>query len=349
MKSQRIFMLVTTKCFRNFILSFTLVVALPNIVVAQCPQGAIGVAGAGCGCLAGCNLTAFGGPNCGAGVAGNCGAGYVPMQVDITVPDGCTFTVTAVMQVRPGCAASGADGNCAGCDRLKVDIPGGPKPFQFGPGNASLSDSYTLVGPATIRVSGGADRADEIITYSTTFSGALCVACSSILPIELISFSADVVDDFVEITWITESEVNNDYFTVERSIDGINFDAFAFMDGAGNSSNRMSYKIYDTSPPDKNVFYYRIKQTDFDGNSSYTEMRSVVLKSQRVFYAEHQLLFYLPENADKNYLVEIYGVQGNLVYSGFVPSGFSKIDWEHTGFFLISIPDLAFSQKLIVC
>jgi len=290
-------MLVTTKCLRNFILSFTLVVALPNIVVAQCPQGAIGIAGAGCGCLAGCNLTAFGGPNCGAGVAGNCGAGYVPMQVDITVPDGCTFTV----------------------------------------------------GPATIRVSGGANRADEIITYSTTFSGALCVACSSILPIELISFSADVVDDFVEITWITESEVNNDYFTVERSIDGINFDAFAFMDGAGNSSNRMSYKIYDTSPPDKNVFYYRIKQTDFDGNSSYTEMRSVVLKSQRVFYAEHQLLFYLPENADKNYLVEIYGVQGNLVYSGFVPSGFSKIDWEHTGFFLISIPDLAFSQKLIVC
>jgi len=143
-----------------------------------CMTGSIGVSGDGCGCLSGCDLTSFGGPDCGGGVTGNCDLGYLFMSQDINVPAGCEITVIAVMETRPGCSASGADGSCSTCDRLKVDIPGGTKGFVTGGSNASISDSYTLTGPGTIRISGFANRADEIITYSVDANGSC--PCSSL-------------------------------------------------------------------------------------------------------------------------------------------------------------------------
>lgn len=239
----------------------------------QCPSGSIGVTGAGCGCLSGCNLTAFGGPNCSPAVGGNCAAGYVPMQVDIIVPDGCTFTVEATMRTRPGCSASGADGNCQTCDVVKVDIPGGPKSFQQGASNATLNDDYTLVGPGTIRVSGRANRADEIITYQVSSSD--CPDCTSTLPIELLEFNAKRNDRYVDLTWQTASETNNNYFTVEKSIDGLNFSSIGNLSGAGNSSSVLSYKLIDSSPTQDRISYYRLKQTDYDGTFTYSDIVSV--------------------------------------------------------------------------
>lgn len=241
-----------------------------------CMSGTLGVTGAGCGCLAGCDLTSFGGPNCSPSVGGNCTAGTQNMQVDIAVPDGCTYTVTADMQNRAGgCTASGADGG----DGLKVDIPGGPKPFQTGTPNQPITDSYTLAGPSTIRVSGMANRADEIITYTVTSSGAFCVDCSSILPIELTEFNAKAIEnDLVELTWITLSERENDFFTIERSADGIEFEPYHITDGQGTSTMAHSYHTYDSSPL-PGVSYYRLKQTDFDGNFTHSYIKSVYISS----------------------------------------------------------------------
>lgn len=115
-----------------------------------------------------------------------------------------------------------SDGNCATCDALKVDVLGGSKGKQFGGSNSSISDSYTLVGPGTIEISGSANRADEIITYQVTSSGSTCPSCTSILPIELIDFDAIRNDRFVELTWQTATEKNiakciyNQYFNFIR-------------------------------------------------------------------------------------------------------------------------------------
>ena len=241
----------------------------------QCPSGSIGVSGAGCGCLSGCDLTTFGGPNCGSGTTGSCTAGYVAMSIDIDVPDGCEYTVQAQMEPRTNCSASGADGNCSGCDALKVDIPGGSKPNQFGGSNASISDSYTLVGPGTIRVSGAANRADEIITYQVSSTGATCPDCTSTLPIELTRFNAERDGDFVNLTWITATERNNDYFTVEQSVNGYDFKIVGYMNGAGNSSSPLAYKLIDSSPELERVSYYRLKQTDYDGQYAYSNIVSL--------------------------------------------------------------------------
>lgn len=261
-----------TFILQKFSVIIFLCIALAETVFAQCPSGTIGVTGAGCGCLSGCNLTSLGGPNCSPAVGGDCTGGQRSMSVDIVVPNGCIYTVTATMRPRAGgCSSSGGDAG----DQLKVDISGGGKGFQSGTGNATLNDSYTLAGPGTIRVSGTANRADEIITYTTTFSGAACVNCMSVLPMELTAFQVSLENKAVACDWWTETELNNDFFTVERSFDGIHFEAIAYLKGAGTSLNPLHYKIYDYDPYLDVVSYYRLSQTDFNGITRLHDIRSI--------------------------------------------------------------------------
>jgi hypothetical protein len=94
------------------------------------------------------------------------------------------------------------------------------------------------------------------------------------LPIELISFNAKLKNDNVSITWSTAAEVNNDYFTIERSTDGENFEALFTKRGAGNSTVTIEYEANDPNPLD-GYSYYRLKQTDFDGKFSYSAVETV--------------------------------------------------------------------------
>jgi hypothetical protein len=84
------------------------------------------------------------------------------------------------------------------------------------------------------------------------------------LPIELISFVASKVGAYVQLDWSTATEINNDYFTVERSQDGQTFEEILTEKGAGNSSRRLDYRRYDESP-ELGHNYYRLSQTDFNG------------------------------------------------------------------------------------
>ncbi len=79
---------------------------------------------------------------------------------------------------------------------------------------------------------------------------------------------------FNEINWSCLSETNNDFFTIERSADGSTFEAIGTIKGAGNSSREITYEVTDEAPL-RGLNYYRIKQTDFDGKYSYSEVRSV--------------------------------------------------------------------------
>ncbi len=94
------------------------------------------------------------------------------------------------------------------------------------------------------------------------------------LPIELIKFTANCNDGSVKINWTTASETNNDYFTVERSQDGTFFEEVAVIDGAGTTSQLNSYEVEDKYPY-SGTSYYRIKQTDFDGNFDYSDLVAV--------------------------------------------------------------------------
>ncbi len=99
--------------------------------------------------------------------------------------------------------------------------------------------------------------------------------CTVLLPIELLSFNASNMGNrTVLLNWSTASEDNNDYFTVERSADGENWEVIGTVEGAGTSTSTLNYRLSDADQP-IGLCYYRLKQTDFDGVTSYSATRSL--------------------------------------------------------------------------
>ena len=94
------------------------------------------------------------------------------------------------------------------------------------------------------------------------------------LPVTLYTFEAKPYNKDVMVTWKTASEYNNDYFTVERSEDGVNFKKLGDVKGAGNSAHTISYFLLD-SEYSKGINYYRLKQTDFNGDFTFSKIVAV--------------------------------------------------------------------------
>jgi hypothetical protein len=93
-----------------------------------------------------------------------------------------------------------------------------------------------------------------------------------VLPVEMVSFKADVVDGSVMLTWITATEINNKGFEVERKSTG-DFTTVGFVNGRGNSLEPVSYSFTDKVEPGK--YSYRLRQVDFNGQASYSEIIEV--------------------------------------------------------------------------
>ena len=98
----------------------------------------------------------------------------------------------------------------------------------------------------------------------------------SINPIELLSFSGQYLEaqDGVLLEWTTASELNNQYFEVQKSNDQISFTSIATIDGAQNSQDTIQYTFLDKGPL-SHIIYYRLKQVDLDGSHAFSEVIAV--------------------------------------------------------------------------
>ena len=114
------------------------------------------------------------------------------------------------------------------------------------------------------------------------------------LPIVLISFKALPLINSVNLKWVTAIEENNQLFTIERSVDGKEFIPILYIEGAGTTNSFRSYSASDLDPI-LGRSYYRLKQTDFNGQFEYSEVISV---------------FYEGSNAFD------FGLKGNLIKTG---------------------------------
>ena len=85
----------------------------------------------------------------------------------------------------------------------------------------------------------------------------------------LVSFNAYPHADEVNVIWSTATEINSDYFTIERSADGITYENIISLPGAGNSSNMLYYSATDHYPL-SGLSFYRLKETDVDGSLTYS-------------------------------------------------------------------------------
>ncbi|MFW5725715.1 MAG: hypothetical protein ACOCX0_04640, partial [Bacteroidota bacterium] len=138
------------------------------------------------------------------------------------------------------------------------------------------------------------------------------------LPVEWYSFDASLAGDEVLLTWQTATETNNDYFTVLRSADGIDFESLGIIAGAGNSNELLSYSFTDNAPR-AGINYYQIRQTDFDGQTDYSQLLAVnadVPVDARIFAHNSRIHFHLPHSTGPNWQYRIYSVQGTLLATG---------------------------------
>lgn len=110
------------------------------------------------------------------------------------------------------------------------------------------------------------------------------VTVSGTLPITLSSFTATLDKDKVKLNWSTSQELNNKYFTIERSTDGTNFSFLSTVNGAGISTVTNNYQLIDYTPADGSNFY-RLSQTDRDAQIKYHGVKTVNYKSSTNFSA----------------------------------------------------------------
>jgi len=143
-----------------------------------------------------------------------------------------------------------------------------------GPDNRSMY----WTGSGNIIIGSGLDGASQNQTFlDNLIIGAVT---SSPLPIELLRFEAKAIKNTVEVFWETGTEKNNNYFQVERSANTEQWEILGHVKGAGNSTSRKQYSFLDTSPL-IGTSYYRLKQTDFDGQFSLSPIRSVSIAVKR--------------------------------------------------------------------
>jgi hypothetical protein len=108
----------------------------------------------------------------------------------------------------------------------------------------------------------------------SSFSPFAVASTLAPLPIELVNFTATWMNNEVVLDWVTASEVNNDYFTLERAEPEAVFQAIATIQGLGTNKDGKSYRYIDEAPL-TGQSYYRLKQTDFDGTFTYSKVVTV--------------------------------------------------------------------------
>ena len=141
------------------------------------------------------------------------------------------------------------------------------------------------------------------------------------LPVELVSVGVEEVYGDVNVTWVTASEINNDYFVVEKSEDGVDFIELDEVQGAGNSYVENEYRYIDFNV-DQGKTYYRIKQVDFDGTFTYSQVVFYESRDQEVV---NDVILYpnpmlsgesakLKITAGGDFEVHLYDVEGKQLF-----------------------------------
>ncbi len=176
------------------------------------------------------------------------------------------------------------------------------------------------------------DSINHVQTSTDFFNSRFAIAQEfSPFPISLLYFIADPEKEGVQCSWETASEINNEYFYVERSSDAKEFTTIGKVKGhgAGTSTQPLYYTLFDGNPPCYEVLYYRLKQVDIDGKSSYSDIVAINCNNKNVVSlypnpanTELNINFYQP--LEGNASIRIVDILGktvlettNVVHTGY--------------------------------
>jgi len=184
------------------------------------------------------------------------------------------------------------------------------------------------------------------------------------LPIELISFNAVCDGKNVNLNWSTASETNNDFFTMERSMDASNWEDVLNVNGAGNSSTANYYNASDNQPLPGNSFY-RLKQTDYDGTFTYSgivpvgctdEATSFSLISAHQGQQQNEIVLTFSATQGEHYSYNVFDDRGRLIEneSGVAVEGYNEIhifsNNVSEGIYMVNLQNAEkfFGQKILL-
>lgn len=167
------------------------------------------------------------------------------------------------------------------------------------------------------------------------------------LPVTWMSFTANAAKGNVQLEWVTAREVNNAYFSVERSTDGNNFSEIKKVEGQGNTTVTTTYNVTDNTPVSGDN-YYRIKQVNNDGSYSYS-----VTKKVRIDQTQNGLVSVYPSPAENfvqlsvtdaslvNTNATIFDLEGQNRMHFTVTGGVQTLDIQtlQTGLYFVRLAD----------
>ena len=208
---------------------------------------------------------------------------------------------------------------------LKYSISTSPQAFfsgnQSSAFNAYSYDASALAGNATVAFRFAFKSDGSVTGPGVAIDDVEVIKSNVVLPVELLRFEADAFPNHVALRWQTASETDNLGFEVQRSQNGLDFNAIGFVDGFGPGTSMLlqSYSFNDEQVLD-GLLYYRLKQKDIDETYAYSPIVSVEYKSDlakgpSVFPNPFDDVLYL-NLGDLNagtYQLSIYNVQGQLL------------------------------------
>ena len=201
------------------------------------------------------------------------------------------------------------------------------------PDQDKMGDYFDMVSDST-----GASLA-WAATFNTEEDVYYSHITAEVVPVELVSFSSSVAGNIVNLNWSTATETNNRGFEIQRSQDRSNWNRIGFIEGKGTTSEPQQYSYSDNlSDLSSTQLYYRLKQLDFDGTSSYSKVLEVKIAPSAFSLSQNYpnpfnpsttIDYQLPENSFVT--LKLYDVLGNEVITLIneeKPAGTHKFNWN---------------------
>lgn len=176
--------------------------------------------------------------------------------------------------------------------------------YQTTPANLLVANHNT--GNWYDRGNGGFTATTITTAAAQTVYGPYTLGSVTPLPVELVNFTAKYNGKTVDLNWITASEINNDFFTVERTKDGKEFSMIVKIPGAGNSTTINYYEASDDAPLN-GLSYYRLMQTDFDGTNSTGKLVPIKINEN-----DFGIAYLYPDNNLNEINIQLENITGKI-------------------------------------
>lgn len=221
------------------------------------------------------------------------------------------------------------------------EYPGGTYAY-FATVDADWNSAYPYVVGPTFYGTYANRKINSIMNPNTI------IYMAPVLPVELLDFSAEKAKNSIQLSWVTATEIDNDYFTLERSSDGDNFNEIAVIRAAGNSNEESFYSYDDRGYPEGKI-YYRLRQTDYNGSFSYSRIIGLQIENSvddiAIFPnpSSEFIVIQMTGLVSSTIKIQLYDLQGKLLRTAQILPGstISYLDTEtlYSGNYLVKIVD----------